>query len=198
MTKRRGRAMDPYAAPGQDADVTAPVGFTGERDTARPHVVRYRYVPRVAPMLLALLFFGACLAFYVWRAATNDRGLIINGLIELETGGATAFFATLAVGSGGFVLVGLWAMSLRLRAPSYLVLDESSLSIPARLFRKAKTVPYATIRDIQLVNVQGQSMLQIATDSGKVTIAAVMLASDAQLREVGIALRDRVRRSGEA
>lgn len=196
MTKRRRRAIDPYAAPGQDADVATPAGFTGERDAARPHVLRYRYVPRLTPMLLAVVFFSGCLAFYVWRTATNDRGLIINGLLELETGGATTFFATFAVGSAVFVLMGLWALVIRVRGPRYLVLDESSLSIPSRFSRKARTVPYAAIRDIQLLNVQGQSMLQIATDSGKVTVAAIMLASDAQLREVGVALRDRVTASG--
>jgi hypothetical protein len=143
-------------------------------------------------MLLAVVFFSGCLAFYVWRTATNDRGLIISGLIELETGGATTFFATFAVASGIFVLMGLWALAIRLRGPRYLVLDESSLSIPSRFSRKARTVPYAAIRDIQLLNVQGQSMLQIATESGKVTVAAIMLASDTQLREVGVALRDRV------
>jgi len=185
--------MDPYAAPGQDADTAAPVGFTGQRDAARPHVLRYRYVPRLIPMLAALSFFGACLVFYVWRTATNDRGLIINGLFELERDGATVFFASLAVASAGFVLVGLWAVSTRIRAPSYLVLDEESLSIPSRFGRKARTVPYAAIRDIQLLNVQGQSMLQIATASDKVTVAAIMLTSDAQLREVGASLRERVR-----
>jgi hypothetical protein len=196
MSKRRGQAIDPYAAPGQDAEPATPVGFTGERDAARPHVLRYRYVPRLAPMLAALSFFGACLVFYVWRTATNDRGLIINGLLELERDGATVFFATLAVASAGFVLIGVWAVSTRMRAPSYLVLDEESLSIPSRFRRKARTVPYAAIRDIQLLNVQGQSMLQLATDSDKLTIAAIMLTSDAQLREVGAAIRDRVRRSG--
>jgi hypothetical protein len=185
--------MDPYAAPERDADIVTPVGFTGQRDAARPHVLRYRYAPRLAPMLAAVLFFAACLAFYVWRTASNDRGLIINGLLELETDGATAFFASLAVGSAGFVLLGLWAASMRLRAPSYLMLDERSLSFPSRFGRKARTVPYAAIRDIQLLNVQGQSMLQIETESGKVRVAAIMLASDTQLREVGAALRDRVR-----
>lgn len=197
MSKRRGRAMNPYAAPGQDADTATPAGFTGERDAARPHILRYRYVPRLAPMLAALSFFGACLIFYVWRSATNDRGLIINGLLELERDGATVFFGSLAVASAGFVLVGLWGVSTRVRAPSYLVLDEKSLSIPSRFRRKARTIPYAAIQDIQLLNVQGQSMLQIATESGKVTVAAIMLASDAQLREVGAAIRDRVRSSGK-
>jgi hypothetical protein len=144
-------------------------------------------------MLFAAVFFGACLVFYAWRAATNDRGLIINGFIELGTGGATAFFAIFAVASAVFVAAGLWAITARFRAPSYLLLEEDRLEIPSRWGRRPRTVRYSEIRDIQLLNVQGQSLLQLATDAGRVTLAAMMLASDAQLREIGATLRDRVR-----
>lgn len=194
MTKQRPAPRDPYAPPGHDVDPYAPVaGFTGERDEARPLVLRYRYAPRLVPMLLAVLFFGVCLGFYVWRAKTNDRGLIINGLIELGEVGATRFFATFAALSAAFVAIGLWAISARLRRPRYLVLDEIALSIPARFARKPRVIPYASIRDVQHLNVQGQSMLSVVTEDGKATIAAIMLASDAQLLEVGAALRGRVR-----
>ena len=194
MTRQRPRAKDPYAPPQQDdGGIASANAFTGERDETRPGVVRYRYVARLGKMALVLLFFGAASIFYVWRAKTNDRGLIINGLFELGTSGATAFFAALAVASGGFVLIGLWALAAHFGEPSYLVLAEGALSIPSRFGRKPRIVPYASIRDIQLTNVQGQSMLQIATDEGKATVAAIMLASDAQLREVGEALRARVR-----
>lgn len=185
-------AENPYAPPGHDADGAPPaLAFTGERDPERPGVVRYRYVPRLRPLLLATLFFGACLAFYVWRAWSNDRGLIINGLVELEAGGATIFFAVLALASAGFVAIGLWAMLIRVRGPSYLVLDETALSIPSRVGRKPKLVAYSSMREIRLLTAQGQTMLQITTDSGKATLGGIMLASDEQLREVGEALTRR-------
>ena len=197
MGKQEHEPANPYAAPQHDHDARlAPSAFTGERDASRPEVVRYRYVPRLLPMLLATLFFGACLAFYVWRASHNDRGLIINGLITLETEGATTFFAVLALASGGFVLIGAWALAVRLKGPSYLVLDIDHFVLPSRFGRRPRLLPYASLREIKLVSVQSQSMLQIETDSGKVTVAGIMLASDAQLSEVGEALaraRDRAR-----
>jgi hypothetical protein len=183
---------NPYAPPQHDAgERRAEWVFTGERDPERPDVLRYRYVPRLRPMLLAVVFFSVCLVFYVWRAWSNDRGLIINGLLELETAGATIFFATLGALSGGFVAIGLWALLVRLRGPSYLVLDEASLSIPSRFGGKPKVARYSTMRDVQLLTVQGQSMLQITTDGRTLTVASIMLASDEQLREVGEALAQR-------
>jgi hypothetical protein len=194
MTKQSPPVSDPYAPPQQDGDeVAAAPAFTGEQDPERPLVLRYRYVARLGKMLLALLFFAGCLAFYVWRAGTNDRGLIINGLIELGTSGATRFFAAFALASGGFVLIGLWALAAHFRAPSYLVLDETALSIPSRFGRKPRSVPYAAIRGVRLTRVQGQSMLQITTDGRNATLAAIMLASDAQLHEVAELLIARVR-----
>ena len=194
MSKPSPPGTDPYAPPRHDADEVTPAPvFTGERDASRPHVLRYRYVARLGKMLLVLLFFAGCLAFYVWRAATNDRGLIINGVIELGSSGATLFFATLAAASAGFVLIGLWALAAHFGAPSYLVFDEDALSIPSRFGRKPRSVPYAAIRSMQLVRIQGQSMLQITTDGRSATLAAIMLASDAQLREVRELLSARVR-----
>lgn len=195
MSERERELPNPYAAPSQDTDPTVPAAtFTGERDASRPGVVRYRYVPRLRPMVLAVLLFGVCLVFYVVRACGNDRGLIINDLIELGTDGATVFYAVLATLSGGFVLIGSWALAVRLRGPSYLVLDVEQLSIPSRFGRQARLVPYTSMREVGLVTVHSQSMLQITTERGKVTVAGIMLASEAQLREVGEALRARAQR----
>ena len=193
MTPPVGRDPNPYAPPEQDDGRAPPRAFTGERDESQPGVLRYRYVPRLRSTLLAVLFFGVALVFYVWRAAHNDRGLIINGLIELETSGATTFYTVLAAASAGFVAIGLWAIAAHFRAPSYLVLDDAALSIPSRFGRKPRCVPYASIRGVELLNVQGQSMLKIVTESAPVSIAAMMLTSDAQLLEIGEVLRSRVR-----
>jgi hypothetical protein len=189
MNEREREFGNPYAPPAHDGSAPAPAqAFTGERDPSRPGVVRYRYLPRLVPMLLAVIFFGICLVFYSVRAANNDRGLIINGLIELGTDGATTFYVVCAVLSAAFVLMGSWALTVRLRGPSYLVLDTHQLSVPSRFGRAARVVPYASMREIKLLTVHRQSMLQIVTDNGKVTIAGIMLASDAQLHEVGAAL----------
>ncbi len=190
MTEGSRRAPSPYAPPVADGDRV--VAFTGERDPDMPGVVRYRYVPRLIPMVLAVSFFGAASIFYVWRAQGNDRGLVINGLIELGTAGATRFYVALAAASAGFVAIGSWALAVRLGGPKYLVLGERALSIPSRFGRGAKVFEYSAIQDVQLVKIQGQSSLQLVSAQGKAAISGMMLASDAQLREIGAALAERL------
>jgi hypothetical protein len=186
MNERKTDSANPYAAPSHDDDgLPKALAFSGEPDPSQPGAVRYPYLPRVRPMALAVIFFGVCFVFYALRASRNDRGLIINDVIELGPAGATAFYAVFAAISGGFVLMGGWALAVRWRGPSYLVLDTQQLSIPSRFGRQPRRVPYASIQDIQLVSIHGQAMLQIKTDQGKATVAGVMLASDAQLREIG-------------
>jgi hypothetical protein len=186
MNEHKTESANPYAAPSADGDgLPRAPAFSGEPDPSQPGAVRYPYLPRARPMALAVIFFGVCFVFYALRAARNDRGLIINDLIELGPAGATAFYAVFAVISAGFVLMGGWALAVRFRGPSYLVLDAQQLSIPSRFGRQPRRVAYTSIRDIRLVSIHGQAMLQIATDQGKATVAGVMLASDAQLGEIG-------------
>ena len=51
----------------------------------------------------------------------------------------------------------------------------------------------AAKRKLELTSVQGQSMLRIATERSNVAVAAIMLASDAQLFEVAATLSARVK-----
>jgi hypothetical protein len=57
-------------------------------------------------LVLAVLFFGAGAAFMFYRASTNDRGLILNGIIHFEPGGADVFYAVMGLLSFGFVAMG--------------------------------------------------------------------------------------------
>jgi hypothetical protein len=155
--------------------------------------MRYRYAARPLPMLLGVLFFGACLAFYTHRGLSNHRGLVINRLIELGPDGATVFYWSLAGGSAAFVLVGLWALASRTLRESFLILDEQGLTIPSRWTARTRVIPYSSIRGIELVTLSGQRLLQIETESGKVSVAGIMLESDEQLREVGTELTRRVK-----
>jgi len=143
-------------------------------------------------MLLAALFFGVALVFYVYRALHNDRGLIINGLIELETSGATVFYWVFAAASAAFVLIGAWGLLQRWQSPRYLVFDEVALSIPARWSKKVRVVPYASIQTLELVSLSGQKFVQLTTSTGKASIAAIMLASEDELVLVAAELKRRI------
>jgi hypothetical protein len=144
-------------------------------------------------MILGGLFFGACLAFYVHRGSSNQRGLIIDHVIELGIDGATTFYWVLAAASAGFVLIALWALAVRALRDTYLVLDERELSIPSRWSKRVRVIPYSEIRGIELVQINGQHLLYLATESGRVTVAGIMLESDERLRELGQELTRRVK-----
>ncbi len=156
-------------------------------------VVRYRYTPRALPMLLGISFFGACLAFFVYRGLDNQRGLVINRVIELDVDGATVFYWVFAALSACFVLAALGALASRALRETHLVLDEQALSVPSRWSKQVRVVPYSSIQGVELVTIQGQRLLYLATESGRVTVAGIMLESDELLRELALELTRRSR-----
>ncbi|MFT3771675.1 MAG: hypothetical protein QM820_40200 [Minicystis sp.] len=66
-------------------------------------------------LVLTLILFAACAFFFIHEANTNDRGLIINGIIHLDPGGADVFYAIMAIFSAGLTAMGLFG-SVRLSA----------------------------------------------------------------------------------
>jgi hypothetical protein len=81
---------------------------------------------------LASLFFAVAAIFMASRASTNDRGLIINGIIHLEADGADVFYGVLAALSAAFVIVGVLGMNaLRCRKTFRIVIGKSSVTLPA-------------------------------------------------------------------
>ena len=93
--------------------------------------LRFEYRPKPLTMALAALFFAACGAFMAHEAANNDRGLILNGVIELSARGATIFYVCLAAVSAVFVAGGLVGVIAGFVRPSYVTLTASELSAPA-------------------------------------------------------------------
>ncbi len=83
-------------------------------------------------LVLAVLFFGACAAFMFHRANTNDRGLILNGILHFEPGGADIFYAVMGLLSFGFVVMGgLGIYNYSRLAPFQLVASEAAVKLPS-------------------------------------------------------------------
>ena len=144
-------------------------------------------------MMLSIVLFGAAAAFFVHRAQTNDRGLIINGVIELETGGATIFFWVFAALSALFVLAGAAACASRLSGKRFIELDDDAITVPGRWRGAPKRVAYGTIQSLQMVKVQSQRFLRIEHQAGRLEIAAIMLESNAVLDEIAAELQTRTK-----
>jgi hypothetical protein len=143
-------------------------------------------------MLWAGGFFAACGAFYIHLVITNDRGLIINRIVELDAHGATVFYAVLGAVSLFIVMTAAAATIYGHLKKPLLVLAEDHLIVPHGFIRKRpKVIHFADIRRITYQSVNGQRFLTIWSSGGKVSIARSLLESEAVFEAVSTFIHDR-------
>jgi hypothetical protein len=147
--------------------------------------IEYPYKPQPRTMLLVILFFGAVAAVMSNAALGNDRGLIIDGIITLETHGATIFYWCIAAAGAAFVLLGLAMLVVGLTSDGRLRLTPTELSAPRRGFSRASTtIPLADIQGLRVHAVNNQYFLDVTHRSGKLTIIRSCLPSKAAFEEI--------------
>ena len=130
--------------------------------------LRYPYRPKSWVMALAGSFFLACAIGYFFWARDNDRGLIINGLIELDTGEASIFYWALFACCVAFVAMAIFGIVLSLQAPREVAVDARGVTLPAgRWSRESVTIPFDSITDLHVQQVNGQKFLTIRHKGGK-------------------------------
>ncbi|HET7463419.1 MAG TPA: hypothetical protein VFJ82_19360 [Longimicrobium sp.] len=155
--------------------------------------LEFPYRPNPKSMLLAILFFGACAAMMARAALTNDRGLILNGVITFSEHGATVFYGSVAGVAALFVAAGAWGLLAGRGTPRFVRLTPAELSAPRNGFTREPTV--IRLRDIQGVSVQAiqrQRLLTIQHPGGKLSIAQSMLPGAAAFDELCAALGARL------
>jgi hypothetical protein len=154
----------------------------------------FEYKPRWTTILACGVFFGLCAVVLGIKAANNDRGLIINGIIELGPDGATLFYWVLTTSSIGFVAVAILIAYHRLTYRQRLAFGVSSLIGPtSRWSRQEREIAYRDIRELSTITISGQRFLYITHLGGKYTIAASLLPSKAAFEEVCELLATKVR-----
>jgi hypothetical protein len=156
-------------------------------------VLEYPYRVKFSSMLMAGGFFGLCAAGASYAAITNDRGLIINGLIELSVRGAIVFWWVVAALSLGFVVLAIAAVTVRGAPPVRLTPTE--LSAPKFGFsRRPVVIPLTEVASVDIFTVQRQSFIAVATRGGKqINIARSMLPDTQAFETLHHALATRVR-----
>ena len=118
-------------------------------------------------------------------ALGNDRGLILNGLVEFSTEGATTFYWSLTVASGLFVAFGSLALLAGLTTKKEVVLTETEIIAPKNgVSRKLVSVAFSEIGDVNVLSVQGQRFLNVLHQGGKLVIPRNMLADDHAFEEL--------------
>ncbi|HMJ63948.1 MAG TPA: hypothetical protein VK615_01260, partial [Candidatus Binatia bacterium] len=136
----------------------------------------YPYNPRWSAIAAAAAFFALCAAFMGYKAAHNEAGLIINGLIELGPTGATVFYWVIAGASACFVLMAILLTLRRLARPRTLVLDDDALLLPSGCFQtRVDRINYSDISQVLERQVAGQTLLYIIANGLQFTIAESLL-----------------------
>ena len=143
------------------------------------------YKPKILVMLLASLFFAACSAGMAYAAVTNDRGLIINGIITLSESGATVFFWVIAAVSAVFVLGGTWGIIVGLTSDRRLTITENGLRAPKSGYsRQYVTIKFPAIVKVSMQAVNKQQFMTLHHSTGKLSIAQSMLPDKEAFEEV--------------
>ncbi len=156
--------------------------------------MRFAYKPKTLTMILAGGFFLLCAVALAFRAASNDRGLILNGIINLDQGGATTFYYVLAglaalMSVGGFI-----GFVQSLKGPGFVVLDETGVGFPGNLGQKPVRIAYDAIKRLERGGAYRQRWLYIFHTGGRHAIMSSMLANAAQLDEIEALLAQRISR----
>ena len=137
---------------------------------------QYDYGPKWTVILFCALFFGAGALVLGAQANGNDRGLIINGIVELSPGGATIFYWVLTALSIGFVVVAGLLAIVRLTLHQRIGLTETCLTIPrSRWSREEIPVLFDDVLDLSTSESAGQRFLKIVHKGGTFTLIASML-----------------------
>ena len=154
----------------------------------------YEYKTKWTAIVLCAAFSGLCTVVHGSKALSNDRGLIINHIIELGTDGATTFYWFLTSGSAGFVVATAFLAYHRVAFRQRITFGPAGVTIPAsRWSRDKKEIAYRNIQALSPATLGGQYFLYVMHSGGKYVITASMLTSKAVFEEVRDLLAAKVR-----
>lgn len=156
----------------------------------------YDYKPKWTLIVCCALFFGLCAVVLGVKAAGNDRGLIINGIIELGPDGATIFYWVLCVCGVGFVAISAFLAYHRVTFHQRLAFGSTAVILPrSRWSPEEKVIVYRDISALSTARIHGARFLYVTHPGGTSTIMASMLPSKAAFDEVCELLEAKVRAS---
>lgn len=104
--------------------------------------------------ILALVLFAACAVFFYFKASNNDRGLILNGVIEMGPEAADWFYAILGVLSAGMALMGLFGAWRISQIKDFQIdLGRKEMTFPSAPMVRTLlvTVPYDRIDAVEII-----------------------------------------------
>lgn len=145
-------------------------------------------------MALAGLFFAGCAIVLAQSARLNNRGMIINGIVRLDIDEANIFLWILAGLSVLFVAAGIYGVARSLGPFQEIVIDGKNITAPkGGLSSTIVSVPFASIFDLQIVQVKSQRFLTIRHRDGKLIVNRAMMPSHEDFEELVAEVAERCR-----
>ena len=147
--------------------------------------VRFPYKPKILVFVLAILFFVGCATILANVALTNDRGLILNKLLEFSAEGATIFYWCLTAASILFIVFGTIALYSGLSTKKEVVVTDHKIMSPkSGLSNRVISVVFSDIADVNIQSIQKQRFLNVLHSGGKLSIPQSMLANKQAFEEL--------------
>jgi hypothetical protein len=154
----------------------------------------YAYKPRWTLIVFCGVFFGLVAVILGAKAHGNNRGILLNRVIELSPSGATTFYWVLCSCSVGFVTIAAFLAYHRLTFRQRIAFGATALLVPASRWSSAEQqIGYRNIQTLSKAQVSGHRFLHVTHSGGTYVIAASMLPSKAAFEEVCELLAAKVR-----
>lgn len=147
---------------------------------------KYEYGGSWKITIFAIVFFSACTVSLFMDAQENNRGAIINHLIELDTSETSIFLYILSGLTFLFVVIGIIMVIAKLRGQkNFIELNSDNISIiTSSRFKPGAVIPYESIIDVYEVKISGQVFLYIKTDKKKYSIGRFLMPSKNDYEEL--------------
>jgi hypothetical protein len=153
----------------------------------------FEYKPSWLIIILGGLLFGVGVGVLAIKANYNNRGLIINHIIELTTSEATIFYWTLSFFSLCFVLMTVGLIFHRFKYRQRIAFTEKGIIVPkSRWSGEEKIIEYKDISGISRANISGQKFIYLIHSGGKFIINCNMLPSKKAVEEIISLLTERI------
>jgi hypothetical protein len=154
---------------------------------------QYQYKPKWSMVFLVGSFFGLGTALFAYLAITNDRGLIINGLIRLSPYGARLFYWILAVLSFAFVLAAAFMAFVRLTNIQRIAVTQDGMLFPARRWTKREShVSFTSMTAFERLEIQDQAFLHVYASGQRYTVVRDMLPDQGDFDEIVSILKAKI------
>ena len=145
-------------------------------------------------LLLLLVATGLGAGILIYFATTNDRGLILNGIITLSRGQATLFYWVMAGVNGWLAVMALVSLTGGVASRDHIIrLTAGELTAPKGFFlRRPVTLPLHAISKMRVHSANGTRYLNLKTTRGRLNVSRREIGA-AAFEALQSALDDRLR-----